>query len=606
MNLFLSNPHGLWALLGIPAVIFIHFLQRRAKVATVSTLFLLQRTQRESTSGRRFDRLVHSIPLWLQILAVILMAWLLAQPRYIKAKSTQRIAIVLDSSASMRVFKDRIPAALQKEIPRLQGNAVNVEIWLMESDPAKPKIYQGTSPNAMLTALKNWQPSSGATSPGNALRVARSLIGAEGALSYITDTPLTTPPPYNTSTIAIGKITDNCGITGVSFEQRGENLIWKAVIRNYSDSRQSRSWRLETPAGNSPEKQLHIDAGHLTTIQGAFPTGQPRCRIVLTPDAFDLDDTLPLIRPAAKPLLIHSTLPKESAKIAEKMQTSFPSLRPVRQAADADLIITSTETTPQAQHLIVFPHDKASKRPYLTGNIIATKHPLTDGLNWQTLLARNNLSLPHQSSDVVLLWQGHRALIYLRTHPQTRNQALIFNFDIHQSNALKQPATAILLLRFCDQLRKEKIAPESRITETSEPIELSYHQEKTNPPLIFQTIQLDGTVIETSTDPAPFKAPDEPTFFTISQGDETLFTSAAYFADTREANFSHCGTDDLPATALATATDRHSRDDHLWRLWACLILATLLGAWHFTKSTPTSPTKNHHPIHKDHGQENLV
>ncbi|MGB0775204.1 MAG: hypothetical protein ACPGUY_05125, partial [Akkermansiaceae bacterium] len=44
----------------------IHFLQRRAKVETISTLFLLRQTQRESTSGRRFDRLVNSVPLWLQ------------------------------------------------------------------------------------------------------------------------------------------------------------------------------------------------------------------------------------------------------------------------------------------------------------------------------------------------------------------------------------------------------------------------------------------------------------------------------------------------------------------------------------------------------------
>ena len=582
--LFLSNPLGLWALLGIPAVILIHFLQRRAKVETVSTLFLLQRTQRESTSGRRFDRLVHSFPLWLQILAVILIAWLLAQPRYIKAKSTQRIAIVLDSSASMQVFAHHIPATLNKEIPRIKGVAVNVEIWLMESDPAKGKIYQGTSQEEMLKALENWKPNSGATSPNNALRVARSLIGAEGALTYITDTPVTSPPPYNTASIAIGEITANCGITGVSFEQRGEQLIWKAVVRNYSDSPQSRSWRLETSDGKSSDHPLEMNAGHLTTIQGAFPAGKNRCLIVLSPDAFALDDALPLVRPAPKPLLIHSTLAKDATQIAEKMQASFPSLHPVAQSTDADLILTSTETTPKAHSLVVFPRDSSTTRPYLTGNIVATKHALTEGLNWQTLLAKNSLSLPHSESDTVLLWQGHRALIYLRTHPTTKNQALIFNFDILQSNALKQPATAVLLLRFCDHLRKQKIAPESRITETSQPIDLSYQQDEQSPPLVFEKFNLNGSAIKSFQATPPLKAPNEPSFFTISQGDKTLFTSAAYFADTREADFSNCDSDEQFATTLATATDRHSRDDHLWRLWACLVLATLLAAWHFTKS----------------------
>ena len=80
MNLVLTNPLGFWALLGIPAVIVIHFLQRQAKVIPVSTLFLLAQTQRESVSGRRFDRLTNSIPLWLQLLMVLLLTWILVEP----------------------------------------------------------------------------------------------------------------------------------------------------------------------------------------------------------------------------------------------------------------------------------------------------------------------------------------------------------------------------------------------------------------------------------------------------------------------------------------------------------------------------------------------
>ena len=77
MNIVLTNPAGFFALLGIPMVILIHFLQRQAKVLPVSTLFLLAHTQRESVSGRRFDRLTNSVPLWLQILMVLLQPILL-------------------------------------------------------------------------------------------------------------------------------------------------------------------------------------------------------------------------------------------------------------------------------------------------------------------------------------------------------------------------------------------------------------------------------------------------------------------------------------------------------------------------------------------------
>ena len=573
----------------------IHFLQRRAKVQLVSTLFLLRQTQRESTSGRRFDRLVNSVPLWLQILAALLLTWLLVQPRYVKAKSTQRIAIVLDSSASMLVFKNGIPAAIQQEIPRLKGNAANMEIWLLESDPSKAKIYQGTSTEDMLKALEKWTPNSGATAPTNTLRVARSLVGAEGAITYITDTPLTYSPPYNASYIAIGAPRDNVGITGVSFEKRDDLLIWKAVVRNYSDTDQQRTWHLETPKGKSETHSLTLHAGRLTTLQGAFPADAARCRLLLSSDVFSPDDTLPLVRPAPKPLLVHSTLPKESIQLSERMMTSFPNLQQAPLPADADLVITSTSTTPRTSHLIVFPRDKATNRPYLTGNLIATKHPLTEGLNWQTLLVRASTALPHTQTDDILLWQGNRPLIFLRTHPTSGNKALILNFDINRSNALKQPATAVLLLRFCEQLRKEKIAPESRITETSEPLELTRHTEEKSPPLTYTTHRLDGKPLETTTLPprtTTLNAPDTPGFFTITQGQQTLLTSATYFADTREANFSQCATDNLPASTLATAVDRHTRDDHLWRIWICLVLTSILGAWVFTKTGTPSPVQS--------------
>ena len=567
-------------------ILLIHFLQRRAKVETVSTLFLLRQTQKESTSGRKFDRLVHSIPLWLQILAVLLSTWLLIQPRYVKAKSTQRIAIVIDSSASMRVFKDKIAETINREIPRLQGNAANIEIWLLESDPSKAKIYQGRSTEELLTSLETWQPSSGTTELSNTLRIARSLVGAEGAISYITDTPLENPAPYNSSTISIGEPVDNCGFTGVSFETTGKDLIWKAVVRNYSDREQTRTWKLETDKGESSTKTVTLAAGNLTHIQGVFPANHEQCHIRLSDDSFDLDNTLPLVRPLPKPLNTLSTLPTDTVQLGDKIITSFPNLQAVTSTADADLIITSTETTPKAHHLIVFPQDKTRSRPYLTGNIVATKHPLTEGLNWQSLLVRNSISIPHDQADEVLLWQGNRALIYLRSHPNSGHQALIFNFDIRRSNGLKQPALAVLMLRFCEQLRDEKIAAESRITETSEPLELAYETGTDAEPIIYRLLSLDGSVIEekemTSKE---LNAPAIPGFFTITQGPLALLTSATYFADTREANFTECATGEIPASSMASAVDRHTRDDHLWRIWTFFIIATALGIWFFTKST---------------------
>ncbi|MDP7657568.1 MAG: BatA domain-containing protein, partial [Roseibacillus sp.] len=138
MNIVLTNPAGFFALLGIPALILIHFLQRQARVIPISTLFLLAHTQRESLSGRRFDRFTNSIPLWLQLLMVLLLTWLLVLPRYVRPASTQQVAVVLDSSASMSVFKDKLVSSLREKLPPLQGSASRLQLYLFESAAEKP------------------------------------------------------------------------------------------------------------------------------------------------------------------------------------------------------------------------------------------------------------------------------------------------------------------------------------------------------------------------------------------------------------------------------------------------------------------------------------
>ena len=57
-----ANPLGLLALFGIPALLAIHFLQRKARVLTVSTLFLLDHTRREApyTFSRGHDAGLHN------------------------------------------------------------------------------------------------------------------------------------------------------------------------------------------------------------------------------------------------------------------------------------------------------------------------------------------------------------------------------------------------------------------------------------------------------------------------------------------------------------------------------------------------------------------
>src|SRR5882757_9209236 len=96
-----ANPAGFWALVGVPAILAIHFLQQRSKRAVTSTWFLIEPFAPRSVGGRTWEKLRSSRSLWLQLLATLMANWLLAEPRWPRSDSAQTVVLVLDSSVSM-------------------------------------------------------------------------------------------------------------------------------------------------------------------------------------------------------------------------------------------------------------------------------------------------------------------------------------------------------------------------------------------------------------------------------------------------------------------------------------------------------------------------
>ena len=163
MNFFFANPWGLLALLGIPAVVVIHLLRRKSRRVVVSTLFLLERALPSSEGGRRFRLLQNSLPLWVQIFAVIALAWLLARPRWIDSQSTQTVVAVFDTSASMEAFRDETLLAASRELDRVKSASAKTQWIFLRSDAAR--LAAGPELSAVLADLeKNWQPDRGVPS----------------------------------------------------------------------------------------------------------------------------------------------------------------------------------------------------------------------------------------------------------------------------------------------------------------------------------------------------------------------------------------------------------------------------------------------------------
>ena len=581
------NPAGLWALLGIPAVLLIHFLQRKAQSFPVSTLFLLEKTHREANIGRKFDRLTNSIPLWMQLLAVLLITWLMTEPRFPMERSTQRIAIVLDSSASMSVSKEFIITSLAEQLPPLKGFASDVEYTVLESIPGKPRIYAGKSTEDLLAALKAWQPLAPLTDPTLALRLARSLVSRDGIVLFVTDTPVE-GMPFDARLLAAGKKIGNCGFTGVAFDEKDGTLVWRATLQNYADEEITRTWQIDSGNGQlSPPRSITLEPRSLLTLQANFPSKSERIKLILSADQFPLDDTLHLVRPNPKQLFLSTAAPLEA--LSKKILRSIENMQPVgTQAADLSLISYDPLDPVLAEgNAVIFSNDATQGGQYLAGGLIATQHPLMNGINWQSLLIRETISLEIRANDEVLLRQAERPLILLRNAPATAIQAasqqLLFNFDPRLSNIDTQPALIVCLLRFAEQIRSKKIAKSQENWECGQPLNIAI--KPSTAALFLDRLDAQGkTLASQSIAPnQPLFAPAEPGFYQVRQGEEILVTSAAYFADTREADFSLCASENQLTDAQTNTVQAHSSGDPFYHYWIILLLLLLIASWIFIK-----------------------
>ena len=614
-----ANPWGLLALFGLPVVLAIHLLRHRTRFIPVSTLFLLDITAHQSHGGRSFRRLLPSIPLFLQLLIVILIALVLSEPRWPWNASVLRVAIVLDDSASMRAFTRESVDALFTVDRMAKRRARDVEWLILPDRPTEPHLYAGTSLQDAQKVLENHAPVGGSLDPSSALRLARERVGADGWVVYLTDTPKDRLPA-DASLLAIGRPLDNVGVAGVTFSQSEARPRWEALLVNHSKQPQQRTWQLYVdgkPSG--PPTAVTFQPGQLQTIQGRVPEGADRLRINLSPDVFALDDSYPFLLPQPKPLFLRSTLPPALDWLTTRLQRTVPAVfladsatnNPQNPSAAPDLTLTTSEemAAALAHHAVLLCSAGEENAKFLEAPVVAARHPFNNGLVWDALTVQDVPMLPARVDDTVLVWSGENVpLVSLRevplspakedtaassSAPRSARQ-LVFHFNPAFSNVERLPAPAVLLLRFLESVRKEKIGKERIQCDPNQ--SLGEFLPSSPRPMQFESLDDTGKLLSERTI-APHAVRDQralnsPGFFRL-RSDETLWLEASVaFADGREADFSACATQDNLAQASLNLSKNANNEAHWWQPVLLLMMALSVLAWYLISRTETQNARS--------------
>lgn len=571
MGISFANPAALWALLGIPALVLIHFLQSRSAPREISTLFLLESLKEEEQKGAVISYFRNSAQFWLQVLAVLWLALLLAQPRWLRRESVQTVAVVLDDSLSMQAFRDAALPEIAQALQQVRAGAAQTEWLLLRSDSLAPPLYQGRELSPLLDAIAAWRPWLNPHDAAPALRRARDRIGPAGLLIWVTAHP-PAAPPADALVLGIGHPLPNVSLTGIRVtggETEADPLRWTATVLNHSGQAATRQLTVEAVGmGQLPPQEIQLAPQGMLTLRGQLPPGARRGILHLDGDALAADNQLPFVAETPKSLQVRTDA---DHAWAQRVLALLPGVRLDPEAAQ---VWTRVQGAPPPDRSGVMIVESGIEGPF--GEILVESHPLTQGLNWQGFLGRPQEGLALAAGDQPLVWMGALPLVVLRETPAARQ--LLLAFTPETTNAERLPGVVLTLTRFWERVREQQVAFAARQLETHQRLTVAAAPE--GGPLRFRFAPLQGEP-QTWTRPVGvlLQAPPEPGFLEIWQGETRLLEAAVSLGDATAGNLQAAAAQALPRRLLAQAQEIHRVGEAWTPLWFALLLGTVLASW---------------------------
>lgn len=570
-----TNTNALWALLAIPLIIAVHFLQHRTKERPTATLFLLEALSPESHEGNVWDRLRASRSFWMQILAALLITWVLTAPAWPGRDAGQTVVFILDESADMSPFREEAIQAVSRDMDAIRQSGIPATWILMGSRPSSRPFYRGTDSRQALEALDAWQPHEGTHDTAAALRTAAALASPAGITRLITSTASRVPPGQ--SARGVGRPLANTGFAGITPVEGAGTAHWRIAVKNNSSAPAQSAVTIHADNEQPPVKQpLRLNPGTVTEFEYSLPPGCEKAMLRLPPDAFPADDVLLLVRTIPKTVTVSMHLPPAAAGTFWKIMDGIPGFTPAPADSTPSLRLL-TEKTEKIRQTAEPAIMLAASGKTASGTVTAERHPLTDGLNWSGLLVPSTGSMVPGEKASVLLWQGESPLAWVE------DGSLFLNWLWEKSNAERIPAPLLMIRRFMQSVQEQ--LPGTRYGNlpggTLLPAPAGGKLIQTMPGGERRETVFSG------------RLPGEAGYVEIlppGREGTPLFQGSVWFSDARMGDFSHCSSFDTGLPPPQAETLRTMRHDPLSPLWLALAVMALIVSWlPSIPDTPRSP-----------------
>lgn len=560
-SLMLTNPAGLWALLGLPALLFIHLFRQRFRRRQVSGLFLWQDARQAAPAGRRVERLYNSKSLWFELIAVLLLALLAAGPRWVHIEEGRHLVVVLDQSASMGArpeggesFVDDAKAQVRRRMEEFS------RISVILTGP-RPVLIAGPAAERQVAsaALDAWTPMLTAHDVSPAMQLAAQVGGGSASILYVTDTPPSGNAMFPEATIlSVGAPVGNVAILGarrtLDLEKGGSRIFFR--LANFS--REERGVPVTLWDGDTPlyQQSTVVAAGAEANITLQAPPGDSILRIEIGSDALAIDNVALVPLQGTRRVAVRNDLPAGRAKEdAAKALRAVPYTDLVDAGQPCDAVVRAPDgpAVPDAWELLIgaAPEDRANPDAMLNfagPYIIEPSHAMMQNLLMDGVLWGGAGQTAVEQGSIPLLSAGNTALI--SQLPGFGAQRYWFNIDMARTNVAKSLTWPMLFANWIELRRRHFNGLARPSFRVGEPIEVTLPQRVRQSGVRYRA-RGDAEWRTLKAVPGPTQLPplDSAGLYDLELGEEAFGVFAVNFEDAQESNLLHADLRERAAAA---------------------------------------------------------
>ncbi len=296
-----ASPAGLWLLALVVPVLALHVLRPRRQRVEVSSTLLWDQVAAPVSAATPWQRLRPSLLLFLQLLAVALLAVAAARPvRLVDAPLAEHTVFIIDTSGSMAATDgdpDRLESAkarareLHDELPT--GGVASV---VVASDRPTVSLTASPEDHAFEEALAPLQTTEGRSDFATAFSLAASLEtpGTPIGFVFLSDGGLTEAEqgllPLGTTYEAIGEAATNRAIVGLNASPRGSGLHVVATVANTGGAAVRQTLRIDVDGRTVADPQVEMGPGETVDVEVDVPAGDRVDAFLEGEDLLDSDD----------------------------------------------------------------------------------------------------------------------------------------------------------------------------------------------------------------------------------------------------------------------------------------------------------------------------